>query len=64
MFEHIKINDQKSLKDNIKELIASCDDVVALAKVAAGAESIYINYEPHGKWWLSIGVWCSPNLNF
>lgn len=62
MFEHIKINDQKSLKDNIKELIASCDDVVALAKVAAGAESIYINYEPHGKWWLSIGVWCSPNL--
>ena len=62
MFEHIEINNQNTLADNMKELIASCDNIVALAQVAAGAESIYINYEQHGKWWLSIGAWCSPHL--
>ena len=62
MFEHIKINNQNTLADNMKELIASSKCASTLADVAAGEKNIYINYEPHGKWWLSIGVYCHPCL--
>lgn len=62
MFEYIKINNQNTLADNMKELIASSKCASTLADVAAGEKSIYISYEPHGKWWLSIGVYCQPCL--